>query len=351
MDRTASSPHVTDRAPLRVAMRPVGRVSNPYPRMLADALAANGVDVTEMNSGPRSYASDADVVFYHWPDMFFHRESPAQSLRALMTLARIALARRGGQRLVWLVHNLVPHDRARPPFALGRAGFLSQLDGAVYLSEASRALAAEHYPRLSRIPALVIPHGRYDPRPGHLPGDSPPLAGRAARLALIGNVRRYKNPEALAAAVARTADAELRIAGECREPALAQALEAVASPRVALDLAYQSDDDLERAVEAADAVVQPYREILNSGSVLYALSRRRPVMAPRMGSLEELQAQVGRDWLWLYDGDFSDAVLCDFLVWLRARPAGGAPDLSAHDWQRIGAELAGFLRGLRSGPG
>src|SRR3546814_10110494 len=54
--------------------------------------------------------------------------------------------------------------------------------------------------------------------------------------------------------------------------------------------------------DEADAVVLPYRDIVNSGSALLALSRFRPVIAPRLGSLIELQGQVGEDWLWLYDG-------------------------------------------------
>src|SRR3546814_7963709 len=63
-----------------------------------------------------------------------------------------------------------------------------------------------------------------------------------------------------------------------------------------------SSDLIERITDEADAVVLPYRDIVNSGSALLALSRFRPVIAPRLGSLIELQGQVGEDWLWLYDG-------------------------------------------------
>ena len=56
---------------------------------------------------------------------------------------------------------------------------------------------------------------------------------------------------------------------------------------------------------AADVIALPYRAILNSGSALYALSVGRPVIAPQLGSLPELAAEAGTDWVEFYEGEFS----------------------------------------------
>src|SRR3546814_19371073 len=80
---------------------------------------------------------------------------------------------------------------------------------------------------------------------------------------------------------------------------------AASAGNIHLQLEYLSDAEIERITDEADAVVLPYRDIVNSGSALLALSRFRPVIAPRLGSLLEFQGQVGEDWLWLYDGPFT----------------------------------------------
>ena len=58
-------------------------------------------------------------------------------------------------------------------------------------------------------------------------------------------------------------------------------------------------------IDANDAVVLPYRNILNSGVALHSLARNKPILAPRTGSLPELQQTVGGDWVHLFDGDIS----------------------------------------------
>src|SRR3546814_18874596 len=74
------------------------------------------------------------------------------------------------------------------------------------------------------------------------------------------------------------------------------------SDLIHLQLEYLSDAEIERLTEEADAVVLPYRDIVNSGSALLARSRFRPVIATRLGSLIEFQGSGGEGWLWLYDG-------------------------------------------------
>jgi hypothetical protein len=94
---------------------------------------------------------------------------------------------------------------------------------------------------------------------------------------------------------------------------------------------------------AADLVVLPFHSILNSGSVLLALSHNRPVLAPRIGALPEIQAQVGAHWLRLYEGEISPAVLAAAV----AEPApheDERPDLTAFDWQPIAERTVEFYK-------
>jgi hypothetical protein len=116
------------------------------------------------------------------------------------------------------------------------------------------------------------------------------------------------------------------------------------APHVVLDFRSIPLDDaeLEAAIDGADAVVLPYKTIMNSGSALLALSRNRPVLAPNVGSLPEVRECVGADWLYLYDGDFREEVLRDFERWLRKTDRSVAP-LGPYEFSRIGRDLRGFI--------
>jgi hypothetical protein len=62
-------------------------------------------------------------------------------------------------------------------------------------------------------------------------------------------------------------------------------------------------------VNAADIVVQPYRDVLNSGSVLLSLSFYRPVLVPAKGSMTELKGFFGDSWVKCYDNTLNSDIL------------------------------------------
>jgi glycosyltransferase involved in cell wall biosynthesis len=329
-------------------MRPAWRCTNPYTALLAEAVQEAGASVSELGYAARDLPRERAVLLFHWPDEFFATAPPVQMGKALHRLKRLAqYKRRYGQRLIWLAHNVVPH-RPHRPFTMARTRFFNLLDGLIFLSEASRTEVFARYPELATKPHLIVAHGDYHRLEQTPPSPAPPLAGRPVRLSLAGRIQRYKAADRLAALVANrpAEDVELAIAGACDDPALAADLMRIAetSPNISVRLGRLEQAALEAQIDAADAAVLPYRAILNSGSALMSLSRGRPVIAPRMGSLPELQRQVGEDWLWLYDGEFDAGLLARAIVWLKARRPAAGPDLSEHDWARIGASVSGFVQ-------
>ena len=120
-------------------------------------------------------------------------------------------------------------------------------------------------------------------------------------------------------------------------------------PNIQLDLRQEplSDAELETAVDDAHAVVLPYRRILNSGAALYAMSRNRMLLAPRQGSLPELQTVVGEQWVHLYDEALTVTALRAFVAAVRAGPDGATADLSAFEWGGIAEKIQSLLRALR----
>ncbi len=325
-----------------IALAPLASEFNEFNSLFATALENAGARPVEYNWGLRSL-SRCDAVIFHWPDQFI---KTGQSLSAFKQILRIAILRRThGLKVVWVAHNVLPHDTDGRGSLL-RTAFMNSLDGVIYLSKQSQRLVHEAHRLPGRVVEQVTVHGRY-PAPSLT--FTPPGAQEKVRLASIGLVRPYKNLCELVEATSDMSPSEMEVAivGKRHDAAYAAELEAEASENAVLQLrlsdAIISQSDLDAAIDSANGIVLPYRKILNSGSAILALSRARPVLIPATGSMPELADLVGRDWVRLYEGKLTGQVLRDFAEHVRSIPQGAAPDLSPISWSRVTDDLRQFL--------
>jgi glycosyltransferase involved in cell wall biosynthesis len=289
-----------------------------------------------------------DIVVFHWPTEFFRPSSRKASLALLARMLRDKLLHR--TKFVWVVHNLEPHDGGSMKSELTTRLFLRLLDGVILLSRHSLDELHRLYPQARSLPALVTVHGRYEPLVG-APSDFV-AAERRNRLLFFGMIRDYKNVDRL---VAEAREVELTpfsltVTGVCQDEELESRIREAAGEDMRVDLdirnGFVPDEELERTIDTHDAVVLPYRNILNSGVALHALGRNKPILAPRIGSLPELQHQVGEEWVHLFDGEITADHITRFLTGLDACKSP-SPDLTAYEWQRVGNDVTGFLRTLK----
>jgi glycosyltransferase involved in cell wall biosynthesis len=175
-----------------------------------------------------------------------------------------------------------------------------------------------------------------------------------AVITFFGLVRPYKGVRELIEAFgeADIADSHLVIAGQTMggpaEPDFSYTIEQQidASDRITGHLRRLSDEDLSTILAMTDLTVLPFRRVLNSGSVLFALSSNRPVCAPRLGALPEIQAKVGPEWLYLYDPPLTAEILKDALRWALEDRRGARPNLDAFDWRAIALAHRAFFESL-----
>lgn len=332
---------------LRVAMVPAGDrpTQNPSVVQLAAALADRGVTVERPRSRPRR--GGVDVLHHHWPSADGQRGTPVgAALRLGRLLASTVAHRVAGAEVVWTAHNLMAHDALHPRLerAFWRA-YVRLLDGWIALSEASAdALRAQHR-GLRTVPSAVIPIG-------HMVGVCGPALDKAAArrtldlavdrrvVAHVGRIRPYKGVPALVDAFTALDDdgATLLVGGDLGDPAVepAVARARAAGADVRLTPRRLEDPEVARHLGAADVVVHPFVDVMNSGAVVLALSYGRPVLASPSPSLRELQSGVGADRLRLLDGPLRAS---DLSAALAAAPAGtGAPPTRAlGEWPAIAA--------------
>jgi beta-1,4-mannosyltransferase len=330
--------------PLRIAWK------TDFVNLMSQELSRQGYIAREFSW--RSFGLRTSFVFLHWPNEFFVYKGKVAITKLLIKLAIMRTAKQlWGVKFIWIAHNAAPHDATNSASFI-RRWFLRSLDGVIFLSEYSRGLINGLYPEIGKCNALVTVHSHY--RSASVTRET--LGTRPTgniKLVHFGLIRPYKNIEALVGAASSISSGiDLYVAGMVMDRVVGAAIRESArlSPHITLDFREDpiSDAELEAIVDSADAVVLPYKNILNSGAALFSLSRNRPILAPNMGSLPELRDAVGQEWVYLYDGDFNQQVLVDFREWMfRTQRASVAP-LEAYELSRLGNDLRGFIETMNS---
>lgn len=340
---------------------------NPYQRLLADSLAAQGVRTIPGQPGRRRpfpivsawlRAGRPAVLHLHWTHEYLKGRGAGPSrLNRLRFLGQLRLLRRRGVRIVWTMHNLGGHDGSRHPHEMAAHRDLVRVAHAVICHcDAARRAAIVAY-GLDATDARrlhVVDHGSYL---GVYPDTLDRAAARVrldlapdARVILfLGRIRGYKGTDELVAAFRALDDpaARLLIAGLPSQGAGRRLRAAAAAdPRIRLHLAFVPDDEVQVWMRAADAVVLPFRDILTSGSAILALGFGRAVVAPSLGCLPATVPPAAGV---LYDPDAPDALagalrqaLASDLDAMGAAALDRARQL---DWATIGAEIARLYRG------
>lgn len=244
--------------------------------------------------GPRSWPRAAraviefspDVVVVQWWQPFF-----APAMRSIVSRVR----RHSNARIVFLCHNVLPHEARPTDRALVRWG-LARAHGFVVQSRQDGETLASLLPG-ARI--VFNPMPVFDVFGG---GDETREAARA-KLGLTGRVilffglvRAYKGLDTLLDAFAICGDrlqATLCIVGEFyedREPYDERIRALGIGDRVRVIDRYIADDEVGSYFRAADVAVLPYVSATQSAVVQTAFSFGTPVIVTRVGGLPDIVA-------------------------------------------------------------
>ena len=335
---------------LRVVMHPLelSPEIQPYISLLAAALRERGVLLDEYRTID-VLCQPPDVIHFHWPEHTLNRSRLRRRVRGLLLLTTLRFARWRGAALVLTAHNASPHDLTLDRFdAWFMRSFDRLVDGVLVLSRSGWIDVVRERPRLAN---SVVMHTRHGDFRSAYPAPPPPEEARREMgidpiqktVVFAGQVRRYKGVLALLDA-ARDLDLQVVVAGACEDAALRSELQrrAAADPQLHLRLRHLSASELSQIIGAGTAVVLPYRRVLNSGSALLALSLSRPVILPDTPTFRELQTEVGRQWVRLFDGDRLTAASLEVAL---ADPPSGSPHLTDYEWDRVAdATIVGYQR-------
>ena len=308
---------------LRILAWPAFKNHGAYNVLLYGHMQELGATVEEFSAW-RVLSRRYDIVHLHWPEYCVNGRGALASLFWSCALfGAICWVRIRGGRVVWTVHNLQSHQQEHPVIERYFWRILTALVNAfISLTDTGFEQARQWHPALGTKRGFVIPHGNI--RDAY-PGGGVEILREQARLRLgiaqsakvvgfFGSVERYKGITELMEAFSALEDprAVLCVAGKSYlEPQERKHIEHIAAHdrRVLLQLKYIPDAEVASYIRAADLVLLPFREILNSGSAVLALSLDRPVLVPAKGAMTELQQFAGAEWVHLYLGELTSKTL------------------------------------------
>jgi len=323
--------------------------SNPYNFLLYQSIQKKGVHVEEKFSLRNLILSK--VWHIHWPESFLSSKSIFSCLiRLTILLSKIILAKLFGLKIIWTVHNLSHHEH-RYPFIekIFYMGFPLICSGFIFLSQESMKPVG-WVKKLNGKSTQIIFHGDYkgvltclfDKKEAQRQLN---LEKFTRVYLFFGLIRDYKGVPHLIREFIKQNNNNycLCIVGSTMysKPLKREINElAKGQDNIIINDKFVDDKELQLWVSASDLIVLPYNKVTNSGSVLYALSAGRPVIAPRIGVFEEIKDNVG-DWVFLYEGGFKGDLLNEKLI---DNCQESTLDLSSYEWGGIADQTVGFYK-------
>lgn len=279
---------------MEVVFAPDWRNGVPYQRLLAEALAAHGVNVTFLEGYKRVFplrrllaTRQCDILHLHWPEAYYPRRGDAWDW---FRRARFAYDLRGATRrckLATTAHNLRAHNRGAESFAHRNTRAAHRTAGAVFAHSpvAKDRLIASF--DLTPENVHVIPHGDLAVTLGAPVSQAEARATLGlgpGKLALIfGAVEPYKGQEEVIQWW-RTAQpgCTLAIVGKpCDDTYAAHITSTIGSASdFVTRFGWLPDDQLRLWLCAADVAIFNYREIFTSGAANLARSWGLPILLP-----------------------------------------------------------------------
>ena len=296
-------------SPIKVGSFPYRPGFNPYQRLATESIENAGVEVTRIAPVkwfPVQHAfahPKCDLLHFDWPhDWYSGKNFVTRLLKRWMYIQ--GLKTRSARKLVWTAHNLVAHDAKDLQLEhqmLQR--LISRCDGIVVMSDAAEQELRRLYTVLPSTLVQKAPHGHYiDCYQNEISrGQARQKLGidESEQVFLsLGAVRPYKGHLELIRSFGAIAKPKQRlvIAGNANDANYQQQLrneahrqlEGNSNCRIEFHLRSIPDEELQVFFNAADICVLPFAKVLNSGSLLMAMSFGIPVVASQMGSIPEV---------------------------------------------------------------
>lgn len=314
--------------PIKVIFVPY--YGTPYEKLLRENLQKFGIEVKyayeiSIFNWFSFYALLGSTYKYWKPSLIhMHWQHPllleSSRLKTIVKSSAFIIALRVlkvlGIKLVWTVHNLKDHENRQQKLELFFTRLLAHLcDGIIVHCKYAKYEVQKIFCVKSEDKIAVIPHGSFI---GYYENTISRSEARA-KLGLspsdiiflfIGLIRPYKGvPELIDAFKKLNVNrAKLIIIGKIVDEQIAEQIKRKTSSNGNIQIIpkFIPDDEIQIYMNAANAVVCPYRDILTSAGIISAMSFGKAIIVPAIGCVPETLADSQN---FIYDPNMRDGLM------------------------------------------
>ncbi len=287
---------------------------NPYFIMVGDELISRDINlryIDDLDRVEQILKQTPCIIHLHQPEPYYHGTNREETiLNAQKFLDKLKNFKELGGRLVFTMHNPVPHNRMYQSIDhMVNNELWSISDHIIVLGKYPKEiLVKEHH---LKTPVTMIKHPSYR----EYYGDANNKIQARKELGLpidatifgsIGQIKPYKKLEFILDAFKKFLDTEkmlekhvLCLAGASPDQEYSESLkETYESKNIIIKPNNFSDDELITYVSALDYSVFAFKDIWASGSVVLSISYGVPVIVPELGCLDEYIQQLNNGLLY-----------------------------------------------------
>lgn len=256
----------------------------------AFTLAYPGLEILDFNPFNIKKVKDIDVCWLNWYENLY-----SNSISVLKELSkkliRIVLIKIFRKRIIATFHNKQPHEMKYQHLNMVFfKWYFRMADNIIILCEESKSIIKNIIGENHMSKVILIPHPKYDCTPRIWLSDSikPPFS-----VLFFGLLRPYKNIEMVIELAKENQDINFVVAGKplTHEYGLQLLNLCKGIKNITLDLKYQSDKDIDFLMDKTSVLLLPYNlnSSLNSGVLMYALSKGVNVIIPEIGGVKDIK--------------------------------------------------------------
>ncbi len=286
---------------IHISCLPKAGLENPYQLLMMEGLNSSthldvkhGIDDKFLGILRTAMRDKPDYIHFDWIQQYYYRRKHWMTtlLYPLFVIQIWLVVHVLGVKLVWTLHNIMPHDSPDDGVYLkARRYFAKKVDWIRVFSPTTVTDAASIL-SISEDKFIIVPEGSYV---SYYPNTTNRESARnkfsistdSKVVLFFGSIRPYKGIEDLIIAFKNINVGHLIIAGNCTNKSYANSL---------LDLIGESKSitfhsrgvsltDIQFYMSCANVVVLPFKKIENSGSAILAMGFSKPIVAPFKGVL------------------------------------------------------------------
>ncbi|CUO46209.1 glycosyltransferase [Clostridium disporicum] len=282
---------------MKIALFPYSNKSNKYLELIKESIESLDIEINDMKTvlKNKSLFKDTEYFILNWYESLYTNSFPKQVLKNIYK--HIELNKLKNKKIVWVIHNKIPHDDKHKFFSKNLMKYLAKISYKIVIHSSESIKVIEELSKDNSIKNKIV----YVPHPNYIGAykdenyDESIKCDDNINLFFVGAIKPYKNVDLLIQAYneLNLKNVTLSLAGKVSSLEYENYINNMigGNPNIKTDFRFIDDNEINMLINKSDVLVLPYdiNSSLNSGTILLAFSNKRTVISPLIGTLKDFK--------------------------------------------------------------